>query len=187
MVRVVALLAVALVALASATWAVVRIIGGAGWTGWFQLAISIVVMMGVAVYAYLEQRPSPYRADVCYSVVLRIGVDRFQLRLDEGLLALNAPDMMRQGAKGRVEVAIARFAELKDSLIARMRADGAISLETIKASDVMEVDLRGDAFLIVPLSPTEQLIAPTAHWEYDITPRRAGRQTPMPCRTGRSG
>jgi hypothetical protein len=45
----------------------------------------------------------------------------------------------------------------------------------------MGVELRGASFEIDALSPAEQLIAPLARWEFDVTPVRAGGQTLTLC------
>jgi len=38
------------------------------------------------------------------------------------------------------------------------------------------VELKGTSFEITPFSPLEQLVAPTARWEFDVRPYRAGHQ-----------
>ncbi|MQA27932.1 MAG: hypothetical protein GEU94_21310, partial [Micromonosporaceae bacterium] len=73
----------------------------------------------------LEWRPPTSRA-------LRV-VERM---VSTGVLALNAPDVMRQGRKERVDVGVARFRDLRAVLVASIRSDGlAITEEEIRTSD----------------------------------------------------
>jgi hypothetical protein len=88
---------------------------------------------------------------------------------------------MLQGRKERVEVGIARSPELREALTAGLRGRGAPQFETVTTSAHMGVELKGSSFEIVPFSPLEQLVAPTARWEFDVLPNRAGRQTLTLC------
>jgi hypothetical protein len=98
-----------------------------------------------------------------------------QAAVKPGLLAFSTPDEMTQGHKERVEVAIVSSAELRDALIASLQ--GPLEIEEIPASQFMEVELRGDTFKIAPLSKPNQVVAPTARWQYDVWPLRAGLHT----------
>ncbi len=98
-----------------------------------------------------------------------------------GLLAFNPPTEMTLGRKERVEVGIARSPELRKALAAGLRGRGALQFEDVATSPYMGVELRGEAFEVTPFSPSEQLVAPTARWEFDIRPQRAGRQTLTLC------
>jgi serine/threonine protein kinase len=98
-----------------------------------------------------------------------------------GLLAFNPPAEMIQGRKERVEVGVARSPELREALAAGLRGRGELQLETIATSTHMGVELKGPSFEIIPFSPLEQLVAPTARWEFDVLPQRAGHQTLTLC------
>jgi hypothetical protein len=84
---------------------------------------------------------------------------------------------MRQGQAARVEVAIARLAALKETLATELHGPGHPQVEGIETSDLMSVDLRGDAFKINGYSEHEQIVAPQAKWEFNVLPVRAGVQT----------
>jgi len=86
---------------------------------------------------------------------------------------------MRQGCVKRVEVAIARSRELDGALLAGLRSSGVNRMEDIDTSRLMGVDLIGANFEITSLSAPdgEQLVSPTAHWEFDIRAKRSGMQT----------
>jgi len=45
----------------------------------------------------------------------------------------------------------------------------------------MSVEFKGDAFQITSYSTPEQVVAPTARWEFDVLPVRAGLQTLILC------
>jgi hypothetical protein len=98
-----------------------------------------------------------------------------------GLLAFNPSAEMIQGRKERVEVGIARSSELRQALAAGLRGRGEPQFEEVDTSPLMGVELKGAAFEITPLSPLEQLVAPLARWEFDVTPSRAGHQTLTLC------
>lgn len=100
-----------------------------------------------------------------------------------GLLTFNPPEEMTQGRKERVEVGIARSAELRESLAAGLRGRGEPQFEDVDTSSIMGVELKGISFEITPLSPAEQLVAPLARWEFDVTPRQSGLQTLTLCIT----
>lgn len=98
-----------------------------------------------------------------------------------GLLAFNPPAEMVQGRPERVEVGVARSPELRAALAAGLRGRGTPQFVGVDTSAFMGVELRGSSFEIIPLSPLEQLIAPLARWEFDVTPTRAGLQTLTLC------
>ncbi|MGI9007321.1 MAG: hypothetical protein ACR2FU_14195 [Streptosporangiaceae bacterium] len=98
-----------------------------------------------------------------------------------GVLAFNPPEEMTQGRPERVEVGVARSAELVDGLVSGLRGRGGVRIEPVPTSAFMSAELRGDSFVIAALSPAEQIVAPTARWEFDVTPRRAGVQTLTLC------
>lgn len=45
----------------------------------------------------------------------------------------------------------------------------------------MSVEFKGDAFQITSYSTPEQVVAPTARWEFDVLPVRAGLHTLILC------
>jgi hypothetical protein len=98
-----------------------------------------------------------------------------------GLLAFNPPTEMVQGRSERVEVGIARSPELRAALATGLRGRGALQFAGVDTSAFMGVELRGSSFDIIAFSPPEQLIAPLARWEFDVTPVRAGLQTLTLC------
>jgi hypothetical protein len=98
-----------------------------------------------------------------------------------GVLAFNPPAEMTQGRAERVEVGIGRSADLLDELTSGLRGRGEVRIEHVPTSAFMSAELRGGSFAVVPLSPVEQIVAPTARWEFDVTPRHAGVQTLTLC------
>jgi hypothetical protein len=52
-----------------------------------------------------------------------------------------------------------------------------VRIEDVPTSTFMGVELRGESFAIVGLSPLEQIVAPTARWEFDVKPLHSGVQT----------
>jgi hypothetical protein len=97
--------------------------------------------------------------------------------IKKGLLMFNPPAEMIQGHKERVEVRIARSADLREELISGLRGSGEPQFEEIDTSFYMEVRLTGRTFEITSYSPPEQLIIPTpARWEFDLMPCHAGLQ-----------
>jgi hypothetical protein len=91
-----------------------------------------------------------------------------------GLLTFNPPAEMIQGRRERVEVGIARSPELREALAYGLRGRGEPQFERVSTSPFMGVELRGAAFEVTSFSPAEQLVAPIARWEFDVTPNRAG-------------
>ncbi len=113
---------------------------------------------------------------------LRDPVSRaIQSAVRPGVLAFNPPSEMTQGRADRVEVAVARSADLVDALVSGLRGRGEVRVEPVPTSAFMSAELRGDSFAITALSPAEQIVAPTARWEFDVTPRHAGVQTLTLC------
>ena len=103
-------------------------------------------------------------------------VDTLRRTLRKGMLMFAAPDVMRQGRKERVEVGIARDSEAAADLDIDFRTRHQRVSDEIRTADFMTVELVGDAFEIRPLSPPTQPVAPTAHWEFEVTPRRSGHR-----------
>jgi hypothetical protein len=99
----------------------------------------------------------------------------------QGLLVFNPPEEMRQGISDRIEVGIARSADFREALSDGLRGRGQPRYEEIETSSLMTVELRGDAFQVTSYSPPEQVVAPTARWEFDVRPIRAGQQTLTLC------
>jgi hypothetical protein len=93
----------------------------------------------------------------------------------------NPPAEMNQGRGERMEVGIARSPELREALAAGLRGHGTPQFEEVSTSPFMGVELRGTSFEITSFSPPEQLVAPTARWEFDVRPNRAGYQTLILC------
>ena len=105
--------------------------------------------------------------------------DAVRAAVAEGRILFNPPTTMRQGVVERVEVVIARSLDLDDVLHAGLRGRGSPQIETIKTSPFMTVQLTGKAFSITRLTPMaadEQLVYPTARWEFDVRPLHAGER-----------
>jgi hypothetical protein len=120
-----------------------------------------------------ELSPPPAR-----SALQRLVADAMQATVAEGRILFNPPATMRQGVVERVEIAVAGSLDLDDALRKGLRGRGVPQFETINTSPFMAVKLTGGTgFSIERLTPTEeQLVAPTARWEFDVVPVRAGEQ-----------
>ena len=116
--------------------------------------------------------PSPVRTTV-ESVVSKT--------VRPGRLMFNPPTEMRQGQTERLEVGVSGSRELDDELRRDLRGRGIVQYEDVSTSPFMSVLLRGDGFAVTTLSPAEQLVAPVARWEYDVTPNRAGNRELQLC------
>ncbi|WP_327634533.1 hypothetical protein OHB24_31735 [Kribbella sp. NBC_00482] len=113
--------------------------------------------------------------------VINSAVSRF---VTEGRVLFNPPDRMRKGHLERVEVAVARTKDLDEALLQMVRGQGQPRIENIETSPFMAVELKGSGFDVTPLqgaTGTEQLLRPTALWEFDVLPLRSGFQTLQVC------
>lgn len=101
----------------------------------------------------------------------------------EGRVLFNPPERMRQGRLERVEVAIARTKDLDDVLRQMVQGRGQARIRDVETSPFMAVELKGPGFDITPLqaATSEQLLRPTALWEFDVFPKRSGSQTLQVC------
>jgi hypothetical protein len=102
----------------------------------------------------------------------------------EGRVLFNPQERMRQGRLERVEVAIARTKDLDDVLRQMVRGRGQAHIEDVETSPFMAVELNGRGFDVTPLQgagSAEQLLHPTALWEFDVLPKRSGSQTLQVC------
>lgn len=102
----------------------------------------------------------------------------------EGRVLFNPPDKMRQGRRERVEVAIAKTKDLDEELRKMVRGRGEVRLSDIETSPFMKVELKGPGFdiaLVHGEGGAEQLLRPTALWEFDVVPRRTGQQVLQVC------
>jgi hypothetical protein len=97
--------------------------------------------------------------------------------VQRGRLLFNPPEQMRQGRTERVSVAIAQHGGLDPQLRALAPGMGDAVITDLETTPFMEVDLQGPAFSIVSLQAgdsAEQLLRPTALWQFDVTPERGG-------------
>ena len=97
--------------------------------------------------------------------------------VQRGRLLFNPPEQMRQGRVERVRVAIAQRGGLDAQLRALAPGAGDAVILDLETTPFMEVDLQGPAFIVVSLQAgdtAEQLLRPTALWQFDVTPERAG-------------
>ncbi len=97
--------------------------------------------------------------------------------VQQGRLLFNPPKHMLQGRAERVTVAIAQHGGLDDQL--RRLAPGLehAPVYDIETTPFMAAELTGSAFTITSLqlgNAAEQLLRPTASWQYDVTPERRG-------------
>ena len=97
--------------------------------------------------------------------------------VQQGRLLFSPPTQMRQGRTERVKVAIAQHGGLDAQLRALAQGPEDAAIHDVETTPFMEVDLQGSAFSIVSLQAgdtAEQLLRPTALWQFDITPERRG-------------
>jgi hypothetical protein len=97
--------------------------------------------------------------------------------VQQGRLLFDPPEQMRQGRTERVRVAIAQHGGLDAQLRALAPGVADAVIEDLETTPFMEVDLQGSAFSIVSLQAgdtAEQLLRPTALWQFDVTPERGG-------------
>jgi hypothetical protein len=90
-----------------------------------------------------------------------------------GSLAFRTPNPMRQGDSERISVGIARTTvdAVRLAQLIKVEPDG---VEDVQTSDLMEVDLVGEAFAVQALSPARQIVAPTAVWHFNVVPLKPG-------------
>lgn len=136
--------------------------------GAFYLLLSIIYFTNSDLFICARRRfplPDPYEHAVREAI-------------KTGLLMFNIPAEMTQGKKELVEVKIARSTELHEALVTGLLGRGEPVIEQIEMSLYMEVKLSGPTFDINSDNPPEQMVIPTpAHWEFDVTPCRAGNRT----------
>lgn len=94
-----------------------------------------------------------------------------------GFIIFNPPAEMTQGRRERVEVVITRSDNLLQELGLGLRGIREPQFERIDVSLCMGVKLSGPAFEVTSHSPSEQLLAPSARWQFDVLPCHAARQT----------
>lgn len=94
-----------------------------------------------------------------------------------GALVFNPPFQMRQGREQRVSVGVARSDVLIGKLVAQLGSTDSAIIENIQTSAMMQVELQGSAFEITSLTPTEQIVASTAIWRFNVIPLVSGTRT----------
>ncbi len=95
----------------------------------------------------------------------------------QGRLLFNPPEHMRQGRTERVTVAIAQHGGLDDQLRALAPGSDNAPIHDVETTPFMAVELTGSAFTITSLqlgNAAEQLLRPTALWQFDLIPERRG-------------
>ncbi len=103
--------------------------------------------------------------------------DALSTYVQRGRLLFNPPEQMRQGRVERVRVAIAQHGGLDAQLRALAPGADDAAIHDVETTPFMEVDLQGSAFSIVSLqagNTAEQLLRPTAVWQFDVTPESRG-------------
>lgn len=94
-----------------------------------------------------------------------------------GTLVLQVPHL-RQGRNDTLTVLISRDDHLDDDMIASFVARSQVkNVEAVPTAAVMSVDVVGPSFTIKRLNPPggEQLVSPTATWDFDAVPNGSGR------------
>ncbi|HEX6150569.1 hypothetical protein [Nocardioides sp.] len=97
--------------------------------------------------------------------------------VQQGRLLFNPPEHMRQGRTERVTVAIAQHMGLDNYLRTLASGSGDAPIEDVETTPFMAVELTGAAFTITSLqlgNAAEQLLRPTALWQFDVIPERSG-------------
>jgi hypothetical protein len=103
--------------------------------------------------------------------------DALSTYVRQGRLLFNPPEHMRQGRAERVTVAIAQHDGLDAHLRALVQGSEDAPIQDVETTPFMEVELTGSAFTITSLqlgNAAEQLLRPTALWQFDVTPERRG-------------
>ncbi len=106
--------------------------------------------------------------------------------VQQGRLLFNPPDHMRQGRPERVTVAIGQHGGLDDQLRRLAQGSEDAPIFDVETTPFMAVELTGSAFTITSLqlgNAAEQLLRPTALWQFDVTPERSGTH-PLQLRVG---
>ena len=84
---------------------------------------------------------------------------------------------MRQGRPERVTVAIGQHGGLDDQLRRLAQGSEDAPIFDVETTPFMAVELTGSAFTITSLqlgNAAEQLLRPTALWQFDVTPEASG-------------
>jgi serine/threonine protein kinase len=111
------------------------------------------------------------------SALDRVVEDAVRAAVTDGRVIFDVPGVMRQGSPERVRVAIARSLDLDRELQSLVRGNAETPPETIRTSPFMAVELSGTGFeisRITPFTESRQLVAPTAVWDFEVLPLRAG-------------
>lgn len=98
-------------------------------------------------------------------------------RLDMGRLAFNAPDRMMHEQSTVVQLVLSGT-KSSEELTELVREAGFVETAEVRMADVMEAHLRGAAFRITELTPSEQAVSardPT-EWKWELQPQQAGPQ-----------
>jgi hypothetical protein len=95
----------------------------------------------------------------------------------------NPPESMPYQKTTRVEVRVARSAELDEELRTGLRGHGTPRLEDLATSPFMGVHLQGDGFRIDALSEPDQPVEESGYamWEFDVRPTSRGILTLQLC------
>lgn len=104
-------------------------------------------------------------------------VDAYLDSLPRGEVAFNTPEKMLLEQSVNVEVKLGRE-HLAGKLEELIREDGKTESHPLKVAKVMEAQLAGAGFEIIPVTPAEQPVSDSAptEWEWQMKAKREGKQ-----------
>jgi hypothetical protein len=97
--------------------------------------------------------------------------------LPRGEVAFNTPEKMRLGQSVNVEVKLGK-ANLAGQLEKLIKEEGQVESHPIKVGNVMEAQLAGAGFEIIPITPAEQPLSDSTptEWEWQVKAKQEGTQ-----------
>ena len=130
---------------------------------------------------------SPAPTPIAISMDLNTIYQEVVASLPVGSALFNPPERMRQGETKMVEVRVVPVTEeeieqdeqLQATLTADFEGEHEVLIIPLRVSTVMQAELSGEAFTIVPLMAKEQIQSPDGEalrWIWEVTPEKAGEQ-----------
>ncbi|MDQ1611827.1 MAG: hypothetical protein QOG00_1758 [Pyrinomonadaceae bacterium] len=104
-------------------------------------------------------------------------VDAYLSSLPRGEVAFNTPEKMRLEQSVNVEVKLGK-ANLAGQLEKLIKEEGKVESHPIKVGNVMEAQLAGAGFEIIPITPAEQPLSDSTptEWEWQVKAKQEGTQ-----------
>ncbi|MDQ1593149.1 MAG: hypothetical protein QOG71_3776 [Pyrinomonadaceae bacterium] len=104
-------------------------------------------------------------------------VDAYLNSLPRGEVAFNTPEKMRLEQSVNVEVKLGK-ANLAGQLEKLIKEEGKVESHPIKVGNVMEAQLAGAGFEIIPITPAEQPLSDSmpTEWEWQVKAKQEGTQ-----------